>query len=334
MLSRLQYPLPPQLLRGFYDAITTDDLCFVRALPQVQGLNEKDVLGFNLALLDVFAHAGKVTQLLIGLASIDFGGEGADATIICRANTPFTNMVRVFHARYGRSYYGAVIRRVLANLDAVGDIGIATPNAEDAGRVGEVVFGALDELIGGLPHVAPQIRHLASIIRACAAVRFNSTAVTFNILSEFYFTRFVAEILGKPKGYDDGFESQMDAKEFLARVAMPFSQMMQKTFKLMTFGNKYAAFQDLNARLSDEYFPRLRQFLWNVAEPPDPPAEYDAPGQERLDDALRLLIERTSRSYQEIAGRYAAVVANPQKNMPVSWSVATFVLGTFRETAP
>jgi hypothetical protein len=331
-ISLVEKPVPERLLRAFYNELTADDAMLLRSIPHsLEGMVEKDILVLTNAILDVFAHAGKVNQLIVALASVDFGAESVDATNICRENSTLTNLFKVFYQRYGRPYYENVILPIINQIDEAGDLGLAVPKEEDAERIGELVFGTLNKITDGVAHITPQIHHLASILKMFSAVRFNSRRTTYNSLSLFFFTRFVTATFANPVSYDAGFASKTDSRAFLAKVTIPFSQMMQSPFNLLPMAKKYEPFQSLNGQLNDIFFPKLYEFLMRVADPPAEPPEYEKPDEARLGVALNYLLEKTWRAYDQVVGKYTERLASAGGNAPISWSVGSFFMRGFNE---
>jgi hypothetical protein len=332
LLSMVEKPYPDDLLQSFYDDITSDDMLFVRALPHAgPGSTEKDGLALASAMLDVFAHAGKVNQLLVALASIDFGSDSVDATNICRENSSLTNMFKVFFQRYGRPYYEQVIRPIIDQIDDLGDLGLLAPKESDSDKIGGIMFGALDAIVAGLPHIRPEIHHMASILKMFSAIRFNTRRATYNTLSLFFFTRYVTAIFANPPTYDEAFKPKSDPRAFLIKITIPFSQMMQTPFNRLTMTKKYEPLQSLNDKLTNVYFAKLSDFLLQVADTPKEPVAYPPPSKEQLNTSLNYILDRAIKSYDQLAAKYSETLANPTRYTPVAWSVGSYFLQFFRE---
>jgi hypothetical protein len=294
-------------------------------------MSEKDVVRMASALLDVFAHAGKVNQLLVALASLEFGSVEAKEANICRENSSLTNMFKVFYQRFGRRYYDNVVKKVIQNLDQVGDIGLAAPQAKDAGRIGQLMFTTIDAIVSGIGFLTPPMHHMASIIRAATGLRFNSKRTTYNALSLFFFTRFVTAIFANPASFDEEFRSKTDPKVFLPKVSIPFSQLMQTPFNRLPLSKKYDTLECLNAKLVSVYLPKLYKFLMDVATVPAQPVHYDPPDQAKLTESLEFLMEITAKGYDQFAKTYREGCERPGRNPPIAWSIAIYFLKFFQE---
>jgi hypothetical protein len=309
-------------------------MSFLRALPhRGNGTNDKDAIAVAGALLDVFAHAGKVNQLLCTLAGLDLGSSSVDSSNVVRENSSLTNMFKVFFHRFGRGYYDAVLKEIIGSLDEAGDLGLINPKNCQTDRIKELLFNALEKVIQSSQFVAPQIRQMASVLMSVTALRFNSKKTTYNGLSGFFFTRFVSSIIANPASFDDEFRSRTEKMSFLTKVAIPFSQMIQIPLNLYEFRGKFEPFESWNRQLNDGFMPRLFDFVMQLAELPPEDVIYEKPSADQLTRSLESILDWTVALYQPFSEKYNELRKNPTVNPPISWSVGTYFFNLFADNA-
>jgi hypothetical protein len=186
--------LPPALYSAVYEALTADDLLVVRSLMHYTVAKVSEGVPLAEALLDIFAQAGRVNQLVLGLVGAEFDVSAEDIAMSLRSNTHLTNLFKVFATRYGAPYKEKVIQKIINFVVAAGDLRLKYADQPEALRhkTQKLLFSSLDVILRSGKHIAPQIRHLASVIKAVTGCRFNSKRATFNALSSFFYLRFIS----------------------------------------------------------------------------------------------------------------------------------------------
>ena len=326
---------PDVLVAAVYNLLTADDMVLVRSIPNTAvGLNAKDEKRIARSLLEVFAYAGKVNQLLVALAGVDLGHAGLTTGEVLRSNSMLTNLLKVFYSRYGKDFYQNALKKMVEYVDSNGDVGLGTPANCDPERVKTMVATVMNCLLSSQQYVSDQIHHLASVLKMATAARFNQEGAVYNGLSGMFLLRYVVAVLANPKLLDPGYQSKSPPDQFLMKVMLPFSRMIQtiankQTVAGKTFGPEFEGFDNF---VQTKILPDLGKFLLAVAEPPRTPAVYEAPSKERLVKRLKYIIQWLAKTKDYFPRRYSELIAQPKKGHPLSWNVQTFLLSFFNET--
>jgi hypothetical protein len=331
-LRALRRPVPVALLRCLQAAIVADDMLLVRSLPHLSSSPDvRSGVRLASALLEVFEHAGKVHQLLLALVGHGIGGDSVDATTVCRENCQMTNIFKMYFQRFARAYYENVLRRIIAQIEAAGDIGLKRPETTDRGKAADVLWDVLDRIIGSADAISPQIRHLASVLKTISFVRFNSTAGTYNTLSRFFFTRFVAPVIADPLSYDNTFAPAGDIQNFLMNISIPFSQFIQGVFTLSGMGGRFEALRTINMSLNELIFPRLVRFTMSLGDVPQSEVQYSKPSVHVLNAALECILDWIADNFDRFADKYTELMNDPSKTAPGLWGIAGLLVHRFPE---
>ena len=326
---------PDVLLSAVYDMVTADDMVFVRSLPHsARGLNEKDGKRLARSLMEVFAYAGKVNQLLVAVVAADLGQPFLKPGELLRANSLLTNMLKLFYSKYGRNFYENVLKKMIEYVDSTGDIGLSKQDEVDSERVKKMLATVMNCLLSSQEYLSPQIHHLASIVKMVASARFNEEVALYNALAGMFYLRFVSTTLANPLAFDPKYQSQTPQPAFLQKVMIPFSRITQmilngKLFTEKEFGRELVKLNDF---VETQVQPLLFQYLWALAVPPETPPVYEAPSKERLVKRLKYIIQWVAKTSDYFPERFRDVSKDAKANHPISWNLQSFMLSFFKES--
>ena len=326
MFGSIQRPLPGELLCSFYEALTSTDLIVAKVLVSYEVTKVAEGYPAMEALLDVFAHAGKVNQLLQVLVGYEMGKPELKNNTVLRTNCNLTNMFKVFFVRYGKDYYANVIKPAIRFVDKNGDSVNWGDPSDSLDRAFSIVLAVMKRILESGPIVPPQLRHMASVLKAIVTVRFNDKQATYNALSGFFLLRFLNGIIVDQRQVDPGFQPKTE----LCKCLVPFSQVMQYIFNLMPFYDKMEVLSPWNDKLIKHVFPKLMNWVMSLADY-EQNAVYEVPDESRLTAALEMLIgivANAQKNFERIYRESAAV----QDDWTVSgWSFATFLSSYFKQ---
>jgi hypothetical protein len=311
--------LPPALYRAVYEALIADDLLVVRSLTHYTVARVSEGFPLAEALLDIFSHAGRVNQLVLGMVGAEFDVSAQDISTSLRSNTHLTNLFKVFAVRYGKRYKEKVIQKIINFVMAAGDLRLKYADQPEALRhkTRKLVFSCLDVILRSGNHIAPQIRHLASVIRAVTGCRFNSKQATFNALSSFFYLRFISVPFA-------------DSVKTGNLELFAFAQLLQVPFSASLFGEKVPAYASWNHHLCT-VFPNVINFMMSIAELDQVP-EYKLPSNEGLEKALDIVMDVMLRNCEPFAERYQTLLNGGEGPPTVGWGIGAFLISFFKDS--
>ncbi|KAH0795331.1 GTPase-activator protein [Histomonas meleagridis] len=320
MFGSSSRPFPDNGILSLYEALLADDLLVVKSLLQ----NDVSLVAKSLplaeALLNVFAHAGKVNQLLTVLTSIDF--ENALASTIVRNNSHLTNMFKVFFKRYGQQYYQIFLKKAVQFIEKAGDM-----NTASVEHISSVIFTILRYIYSSEIGISPQIRHFASILKSFSAVKLNSKQASYNSLSGFFCLRFLTSILADPIQFDSNYEIKTEQ----IKVLIPFSQLLQTPLNLNLFSGKFDSFAHNNNLLIKHFFPRIVKFVFSIADLPSEPPKYEVPTPEVLRQSLELIMEHLGNVHLKFGQKYKQFAEKSSEFTNIGWNIGAFLMSFFKE---
>ena len=326
MFGSIERPLPGELLCSFYEAVTSTDMIVAKVLVSYE-VTKVTAEGYPAmdALLDVFAYAGKVNQLLQVLVGYEMGKPEVTNNTVLRTNCNLTNMFKVFFARYGKGYYEKVIKRAILHVDKHTDVHWTNPEGS-LDKAFSIVLAVMKLILESGPLVPPQLRHMASVLKHMTALRFNDKQATYNALSGFFLLRFVNGMIVDQRQVDPGFQPKSDLRDSL----VPFTQVMQYIFNLIPFYGKMEMLEPWNDKLIKHVFPKLMSWVMTMAEYQED-AVYDPPDESRLTAALEMLIGVVSRSQKNFERIYRQSAAVQHEWTVSGWSFSTFLASHFKQ---
>ena len=130
-ITSIFHPLPPCILPALYNAIIADDMLIARCLTHFSVTKVLEGITLANSLLDIFAYAGKVQNLLLMLVVEEFENDSLTHTTVLRTNSHLTCMFKVFYQRYGRYYYDNFLHKVVKYIISKGDINLSKPDQCD-----------------------------------------------------------------------------------------------------------------------------------------------------------------------------------------------------------
>lgn len=324
MFMSFERPIPNNGILALYEALVADDLLMVKSLLQYDVSKVKDSIPLAGAILDVFAHAGKVNQLLVMLTGIEF--ENSQASTVLRTNSHLTNMFKIFFQRYGQQYYQIFLKKAVLFIEKAGNINFASVD-----HVSNVLISVLRFIYSSEIGIPPQIRHFASILKTFSAVKFNLKQASYNSLSGFFCLRFLTSILSDPCQFDPNYQIKTEQLSNL----IPFSQLLQKPLNLDLFTGTFESYSRNNNLLKRHVFPKLVNFVFSIADLPPEPAKYEIPNPEQLKQSLELILQHLSVSKIKFGNKYNQFLTNSfyksTKNSAIGWNISSFIMSFFKE---
>ncbi|OHT12256.1 GTPase-activator protein [Tritrichomonas foetus] len=326
MLTTIERPLPDTLIPAFYEALISDDLLVLRALLHYKVTKITNGTALTEALLDVFAHAGKVNELLLAFIGTEFASPSLTINLILRSNSQLTNLFKVYFKRYGTNYYDNFLKKIIKYVDKAGDLSIKNPINAPESRVKAVLFTTLKHIIRSGVDISPQMRHIASILKAGISLRFNSKQAVYNALSGYFCLRYIGSALTDPKKIDPDIELEHDP----SLVLIPFSSLLMNIFNLLPLAGRFEAFNIWNQRLKKHMFPKIVDFVISIAELEQIPV-YDPPSPERLHEALDIILNELTSAHGAFNEEYNNLLRNPKGETLLGLNFGTFLQSFFKE---
>ena len=318
-------PVPGELVVSFYEALTSNDFVLANVLSLFEVTRISEGIPVMEALLNVFAHAGKVNQLLQVIVGAEVGRDQLTHETILRNNSNLTNMFKVFYARYGKNYYFKVVKKAIKFVDKQ-EVNWKSLVQSSLSRALIVVLTVITHFLESGTVVSPQMRHMASVLRALVTVRFNDKRATFNALSGFFFLRFVNRLMTEQKDMDPDFVTEHD----IYQVFLPFSQILQYMFNLMPFHGKFTILNIWNKRVVRHVFPKMTDFVLSLGDY-ESDAVYEVPNDEVLSQSLELIMSQISKAKDMFETKYNLLTSQEDTYSVAGWSLSTFLMSFFRE---
>lgn len=313
--------LPGAVCESLFLQLVADDSLLLRALMHPTVTNVENSQPLADALLDIFAHAGKVNALLVTLCGMEFDGDSQPQAIF-RTDSHLTNFFKAFTTRFGCRYREKRLAKLVAYLRQNGPIDLGDLNAKSKALVFKMLLTSLHTILASARSVPGQFRHLARVLKGVSGYKFNSKQAVFNALSGFFNLRFVnAQIATWVDPAELGFQSQ-----FLAQ----FSQLLQPPLSLLAYGGSDDTFVEWNPYLIAHVFPELTNFTLSLAEAEEMPA-YRVPNQQVLQDAIGVVLEAMENN-RDLSARYCELAGDTQECPPITWVLGSFLMSFFKDT--
>ena len=326
MATTVERPILPRFLPAVYQAVTANDLFLLRALIHFSVTKIPDHMEMCEALLDIFAHAGKVTQLLLCLCSAEFNSISLTPETILRSNSILTTMMKVFILRFAGKYTENVLVRLAKYVAERGDLKIGNPNANEE-QVKPVVSTVLSTIFRSGSEITPEVRHIASILRACATSRFNSKMGTYCTLSGFFNLRYMCPFFTNPTVYTT--ELQI-SENIIQQTLVPLSGLLLHIANLCPMAGRFEPFSVWNTKLKERHFPDLVNFILSIGDINEQP-EYEPPSDERLREALLRVVSQMSKSHEAFFRVYNEIAESSDHGTIVKWNFAAFLNSYFSD---
>ena len=318
-------PIPGEFIVSFYEALTANDFMLPNVLSMFEVTKIVDGVPVMEALLNVFAHAGKVNQLLQVIVGTEVGRDQVTNNTIMRNNSNLTNMFKVFYARYGKEYYFKVIKKAIKFVDKQ-EINWKSLVQASVSRALVIVLTVIKHFLDSGPAVSPQMRHMASVLRALVTARFNDKQATFNALSGFFLLRYANRLMMEHKDMDPDFVTNHEPDQ----VFLPFSQILQYLFNLMPFHGKLTILNVWNKRVIREVFPKMTDFVLSLGDYEND-AVYEVPSEAQLTQSLEIIITQISKSKGAFETKYRKLLEEKHQYSVPGWSLSTFLMSFFQE---
>jgi hypothetical protein len=112
---------------------------------------------------------------------------------------------------------------------------------------------------------------------------------------------------------------------------VPFSQLLQGPFNMAPYGGKFDIFAAWNHHLIKHVFPDLIQFIFGLADLPEPPT-YATPPTEAVQKALDVVLDAMVTNQARFLERYNALTTKKEEVVhPVSWNLGAFLMSFFKD---
>ena len=319
MATSVGMELLPSFLPAVYQAITANDMFVLRTLVHFSVTKLADSFEVCNALIDIFAHAGKMTQLLFCLADSEFSMPTLTTSTILRSNSNLSSTIKLFFERFASRYTTNVLLKLAKYIDGCEGLSLIQPQNSVEEKVRPVIFTVLKHILRSGSEIPPEIRHIASILRSCATARFNEKLATYSTLSGFFNLRYICPFLADPAQYTSEFKSSRDVKEAL----LPFSNLLMQIFNRKLMTGRYEVFSNWNTKLSQQYFPDLMNFVLSIGDCEDE-VVYQAPSEDQLRVALLRIVKQMSISHEAFFKVYNEVANSSDYEAVVKWELYAF----------
>lgn len=326
MATSVGEELLPSFLPAVYQAITSKDMFVLRTLIHHSVTKLADGLEVCDALIDIFSHAGKMTQLLLCLADTEFSSETLTPTTILRSNSNLTICSKLFFLRFSSRYTTNVLQKLATYVDSCGDMSLMNPQEASEEKVRPVVFTVLKMLLRSAGEIAPEIRHLASILRSCATARFNNKMATYSTLSGLFNLRYVCSTLADPEQSIRDFHPSGEIKTTL----LPFSNLLMQIFNRKLMTGKYSVFENWNAKLEHQYLPDIMNFVLSIGDCEED-VRYEPPSEAKLQEALLRVVKQMSQYHDEFFQVYHEISNGEDHSAVVKWGLYGFFNSFFSD---
>ncbi|KAI5548270.1 GTPase activation domain, GAP family [Trichomonas vaginalis G3] len=268
--SSYQIPLPQEYYPALFEAITSCDLIIPRCVahPTVTPPEEYE-RSYELmeALLDCYAHLGRVSSLLQVLVSLELTLV-KDSFNWFRSPSNLGILANIFFARYGKPYFDNFVQKLLDYVNSK-DVFAKGLNANpDAVKV--PLFTALKLIYSSGGALTPEIKHFSQVLFAYSAIKFNKKQDVLNVLANFYLSRLILGTIQQPEVYGSQTQKSPNLKGFIDIMKVVFS-----------FGSFSGHLEPLNERLQKNVYPKFQLFLLNASKPTAPEPSYEPVTQER-----------------------------------------------------
>jgi hypothetical protein len=320
-------PLPDTFYHAFYRALVAEDFLLVRALANYTVVKVSDGQPLAAALLDIFAHAGKVNSLFVWLGCAEFDNPQLTPTTVLRVNSHLTNMFKILSLRYAHGYFESVIAKIIRYVQDTGDIGLRTPAQADIHKAQKMLVTCLTIVLRSVDLIPPQLRHMAAVLKSLVGTRFNLKQATFNALSGFFCLRFLSGAITDPPPTDGFVKPTLDA---LRGVITPFVQTLQIPLNMAIYAGRNEALAPCNHHLIHELFPDLMQFVLALADLKEEPI-YTPPDDSRLSEALHYVLNAILEHRDQFDARYRELLVPGAAISPAGWNFAAFLMSFFKE---
>lgn len=318
--------LPSITYLVLYQILTAPDMRIIHTISHYT-VTKISEIGIQMAecLLDIFAHAGKVNQLLVSITGYEFREPTLTPDTVLRSNSFLTCMFKVYYDRYGRLFYERFLKHCIEYVDASGDIQIQA-NQDPEGRAKTLLFTVLKAFMSSRGAISPEMRHLGQILKLIVASRFNDFGATYNTIVGFYCLRFFNAIFSSPTGFDSTLHLQH------RETLIPFSQLLQLVFNRMPLTGKWEGYSSWNNRLEHHTFPQMTNFILSLCDigSDSPKPNYKYPDDERLGYCLQFVMESINKVPKPFTEQYTNTESSLWK--PVNWNLSSFFLSFFKET--
>lgn len=326
MLSNvsIERPLPSKLLPAFYKCLTGDDLLVLKALLYYKVTKSGSTPGFMEALFDIFSYAGKVNELILATAIVEFQSPNLSPGTILRGTSQLSNLLKVFYERFGVKYIQRSLKKAIKYIDKAGNLSLKNPIQAPISRVYTVLFRVLKHILKSINEVPPEMRHIASILKSLITLRFNSKQVAYNVLNNVFYLRFINAYMVLPSKV--GIETINDPRE----VLIPFASLLGYIFNLQPMRDKYEPFNTWNDRLTKHTFNDIIDFVFSICDIDEIP-KYESPPKERLQQSLEFILSNLSKTHEAFSTEYNRLL-NSHTEMPVpGWVFGSLLEQYFQE---
>ena len=327
LATTIERPLLPSFLPAVYFAVTANDMFVLRTLLHHSVTKMVDAMEMCEALLDIFMHAGKMTQLLLCMAGTEFDSKSLTPQTILRSNSILTTMMKLFILKFGGRYTENVLVRLANYIIERGDLKLGDPANAPEEQVRTLTATVLKTILRSGAEIGPEIRHLASIVRSCATSRFNNKQATYCALSGFFNLRYICPFFTNPKTYTTEIGTE---DNILKETLVPFSGLLLHLCNLCPMSGRFEPFATWNPKLSSLYFPDLVNFVLSIGDIDEQP-EYEAPSDGQLREALLRVVAQINKSHDAFVRVYNEIADSSDHAAVVKWNISAFINSYFTD---
>jgi hypothetical protein len=341
---------PESFYYSFYQGLIAEDMILLRVITDPAVCKVPESIPLAEALLDIFSHAGRVNQLLTGLAAVEFNDPAMETTSVLRRNSHLTNLFKVFVDRFGNEFSETIIGKLRTYILGLGDLGLRGQGDCDVIRTQKAVLSTLKTIMHSGPFLPPQMRHIASVLRTFVGYRFNRIQPVVNALSGFFALRFFTPMfiedpatararfssVARPTENDTFLKSARKSSVGQIRMPdatllLPFAQVLQVPLNLALYHGSYTRFSSLHHHLLKNVFPRLIAFTLSIADLDESP-NYPAPARNVVEKAILTVVEAIGKNKEQFQKKYRKLCDKSEGRSPASFAFGAFLMSFFTTT--
>ena len=316
--------VPNDLVAMFHHTLIQADTYVVRAILDPEVIKTGAAGEVMHDLYTVFAYNGLVHRLLLTTCAMEFSEHKTGGIAPMQSKSFLTELFRVFYANFGKPYYEQVIMPISMKVTEAGELGIKDGRAMRQHEVGELLNNAITRLVNEERLIPLEFRHMASVLKSVTTTAFGTRRNVYNILSSFFYIRFVTAILADP----NLFEPDIALSPTHQQLVIPFAQLLQVPLGLDNITERYENAREVADMVVDRYTD-IYNLAMRMAEIEQAP-KYPAPTEDAVNKALLRIMEKLSASREAFISRYVDYYETDWDKSGVAFSLCELIRKMFK----